>query len=133
MTSEIAVMNQRAVALAADSAVTLVDGGTVVVRNEQRKLFNLVEGAPVGVGLADMLGHPWEHVIEHFQRRSGQAGKRHLRDYAVAFTDMFDHLETFFPPDRQRDDYRRLFASVLRHIFAYAQFLRDPTQRCAGR
>lgn len=29
MTSEIAVMNQRTVALAADSAVTLVDVGTV--------------------------------------------------------------------------------------------------------
>ena len=41
MTSEIAVMNQRAVALAADSAVTLIDGGTVVVRNDQRKLYNL--------------------------------------------------------------------------------------------
>ena len=52
MTSEIAVMNQRAVALAADSAVTLIDGGTVVVRNDQRKLFNLVEGRPVG---ADVL------------------------------------------------------------------------------
>ena len=45
MTSEIAVMNQRAVALAADSAVTLIDGGTVVVRNDQRKLFNLAERA----------------------------------------------------------------------------------------
>ncbi len=44
MTSEIAVMNQRAVALAADSAVTLVDGVTVAVRNDQRKLFQLVEG-----------------------------------------------------------------------------------------
>ena len=30
MTSEIAVMNQRAVALAADSAVTLIDGGYIV-------------------------------------------------------------------------------------------------------
>ena len=61
MTSEIAVMNQRAVALAADSAVTLIDGGTVVVRNDQRKLFNLIEHRPVGVmffGVADILGHP---------------------------------------------------------------------------
>ncbi len=58
MTSEIAVMNQRAVALAADSAVTLIDGGTVVVRNDQRKLYNLMEGRPVGVmffGVADIM------------------------------------------------------------------------------
>jgi hypothetical protein len=128
MTSEIAVMNQRAVALAADSAVTLIDGGTVVVRNEQRKLFNLVTGAPVGImffGLADMLGHPWDHLIEHFNKKRGQGERAHLRDYAVAFTGMLDNLTEFFPPERQKDDYRRLFASVLRHIFAYAQFLRD--------
>lgn len=128
MTSEIAVMNQRAVALAADSAVTLIDGGTVVVRNEQRKLFNLVPGQPVAVmffGLADMLGHPWDHLIEHFQKRAGRGAPPHLRDYAVAFTGMLDGLTEFFPVDRQKEDYRRLFASVLRHIFAYAQFLRD--------
>ena len=128
MTSEIAVMNQRAVALAADSAVTLIDGGTVVVRNEQRKLFNLVPGQPVGVmffGLADMMGHPWDNLIEHFQRKGPRGAPPHLGGYATAFTGMLDNLTEFFPPDRQRDDYRRLFASVLRHIFAYASFLRE--------
>jgi uncharacterized membrane protein YecN with MAPEG domain len=72
MTSEIAVMNQRAVALAADSAVTLVDGGLVAVRNDQRKLFNLVEGRPIGImffGLADMMGHPWDQLILHYQSK----------------------------------------------------------------
>ena len=133
MTSEVAVMNQRAVALAADSAVTLIDGGTVVVRNEQRKLFNLVEGLPVGVmffGLADILGHPWEHLIEHYQRHN-QHAKAHLRDYATSFTQMLDNLDEFFSPERQQDDYRRLYASVLRHVFAYAQFLRDAGDEAA--
>jgi hypothetical protein len=131
MTSEIAVMNQRAVALAADSAVTLIDGGTVVVRNEQRKLFNLVKGQPVAImffGVADMLGHPWDHLIEHFQRRRKEGAKPHLQDYGAAFTSMLDHLEEFFPPERQKEDYRRLLASVFRHIFAYAQFLRESSE-----
>ena len=85
MTSEIAVMNQRAVALAADSAVTLIDGGTVVVRNDQRKLYNLVEGRPVGVmffGVADIMGHPWEHLIEHYQKKVRPKEFAHLGDYA---------------------------------------------------
>jgi hypothetical protein len=128
MTSEIAVMNQRAVALAADSAVTLIDGGTVVVRNEQRKLFNLIEGQPVGImffGVADMLGHPWDHIIEHYQKRRKEAPKSHVSDYGASFTSMLDNLDEFFPPDRQKEDYRRLLASVFRHIFAYAQFLRE--------
>jgi hypothetical protein len=132
MTSEIAVMNQRAVALAADSAVTLIDGGTVVVRNEQRKLFNLMEGQPIAImffGVADMLGHPWDHLIEHYQTTHRRAAaKPHVRDYGVAFTGMLDNLEEFFPPDRQHEDYRRLLASVFRHIFAYAQFLRESNE-----
>lgn len=128
MTSEIAVMNQRAVALAADSAVTLIDGGTVVVRNDQRKLYNLINGQPVGVmffGVADMMGHPWEHLIEHYQTKTRPGPHKHIRDYAAGFLGMIDHLEEFFPKDRQKDDYKRLLASVFRYIFHMAQYLRE--------
>ncbi len=72
MTSEIAVLNQKAVALAADSAVTLVDGGLVAVRNDTRKLFNLIEGRPIGLmffGVADVMGHPWDLLIENYQTK----------------------------------------------------------------
>jgi hypothetical protein len=131
MTSEIAVMNQRAVALAADSAVTLIDGGTVVVRNDQRKLYNLVEGRPVGLmffGVADIMGHPWDHLIEHYQKKVKPGQLAHLRDYAAGFTSMMDNLEEFFPQDRQTDEYRKLLASVFRYIFGLAQFMKDSAQ-----
>jgi hypothetical protein len=128
MTSEIAVMNQRAIALAADSAVTLIDGGTVVVRNDQRKLYNLVDGRPVGLmffGVADMMGHPWDQLIEHYQKKIRPKGLAHVSDYAASFTAMLDNLPEFFPRARQADEYRRLLASVFRYIFHLAQFLRD--------
>ena len=131
MTSEIAVMNQRAVALAADSAVTLVDGGLVAVRNDQRKLFNLVEGRPIGImffGLADMMGHPWDQLILHYQSKVRPASFAHVRDYAASFTGMLDNLKEFFPPDRYKEEYRRLLASVFRYVFHLAQFLRDSAE-----
>jgi hypothetical protein len=131
MTSEIAVMNQRAVALAADSAVTLIDGGTVVVRNDQRKLYNLAEGHPVGLmffGVADMMGHPWELLIENYQKKVKPKAFAHLADYAASFTGMMDNLEEFFPRARQGDEYRRLLASVFRYIFHLAQFMRDSAE-----
>src|SRR5262249_10419179 len=109
MTSEIAVMNQRAVALSSDSAVTLIDGGTVVVPNDQRKLYILLGGQPVGImffGVADMMGHPWEHLIEHYQKKAKPGSLAHIRDYATGFTGMLDNLEEFFPKERQRDDYK---------------------------
>jgi len=128
MTSEIAVMNQRAIALAADSAVTLIGGGTVAVRNDHRKLFNLIERRPIGMmffGVADMMGHPWEHLIEHYQKKIRPQAFGHVRDYSVSFTAMMDNLEEFFPRAKQRDEYRRLLASVFRYIFHLAQFMSD--------
>jgi hypothetical protein len=128
MTSEIAVMNQRAVALAADSAVTLIDGGTVVVRNDQRKLYNLVEGQPIGLmffGVADKMGHPWELLIEHYQKKVRPKGFAHVGDYGASFIGMLDNLPEFFPRDRQADEYRRLLASVFRYVLHLAQFMRD--------
>ncbi|MBS0275618.1 MAG: hypothetical protein JSR55_14835 [Proteobacteria bacterium] len=128
MTSEIAVMNQRAIALAADSAVTLIGGGTVAVRNDHRKLFNLINHRPIGMmffGVADMMGHPWEHLIEHYQKKVRPKPFARVRDYAVSFTAMMDNLEEFFPRAKQRDEYRRLLASVFRYIFHLAQFMSD--------
>lgn len=130
MTSEIAVMNQRAVALAADSAVTLIDGGTVVVRNEQKKLFNLVEGQPVGLmffGMADVMGHPWDQLIAHYQKTVRPGRLAHVRDYAAGFTSMLDRLEDFFPRERHKDEYKRLLASVFRYVLQFAQYLRQST------
>jgi len=121
-------MNQRAVALAADSAVTLIDGGTVVVRNDQRKLFNLIERRPVGVmffGVADILGHPWEHLIEHYQKKVKPKDFAHVKDYALSFAAMLDNLEEFFPRAHQKDDFKRLLASVFRYILHLGQYLRE--------
>jgi len=128
MTSEIAVLNQKAVALAADSAVTLVDGGLVAVRNDTRKLFNLIEGRPIGLmffGVADVMGHPWDLLIEHYQTKVKPQHFAHVADYAASFLSSLDNLEEFFPRARQKDEYRRLLASVFRYIFHFAQYLRD--------
>ena len=128
MTSEIAVMNQRAVAMAADSAVTLIDGRMVVTRNEQRKLYQLVEGQPVGLmffGMADVMGHPWDQLIDHYQKTVAGSPPARLDDYAASFTGMLDHLEDFFPRERHKDEYRRLLASVFGYILQLAQYLQQ--------
>ncbi len=128
MTSEIAVMNQLAIALAADSAVTLIGGGKVIVRNDQKKLFNLADGLPVGVmffGVADLMGHPWEVLLEHYRKALNPSAQPQVRDYAAQFTAMLDHLEKFFPAARQKDEYKRLLASVYRFIFRLAHYLHE--------
>jgi len=128
MTSEIAVMNQRAIALAADSAVTLIDGGKIVVRNDARKLFQLLDGVPVGAmvfGMGEIMGHPWEVLLEHFRKRHKSGTLRRVRDYAAAFTGMLDNLEEFFPRARQKDEYKWLLAAVFRFVFRLAHYLHE--------
>jgi hypothetical protein len=128
MTSEIVVMNQRAIALAADSAVTLIDGGKIIVRNDQKKLFNLAEGLPVGVmffGVADLMGHPWDVLVETYRTRVAPKPMPHLGDYPASLFAHLESLDAFFPASRHKDEYKRLLASVHRFIFRYAYYLQE--------
>jgi len=86
MTCEVAVMNKRGVALAADSAVTLGEGNKVYHTAE--KLFQLSSSAPVGImtyGLADIMGVPWETVIKIYSRELGARVFDRLEQYADDF------------------------------------------------
>jgi hypothetical protein len=70
MTAEIAILNKNAVALAADSAVTLRNPDNQKVYNTANKLFMLSKYHPVGImvyGSADLIGVPWETVIKMFR------------------------------------------------------------------
>jgi len=69
MSCEVAVMNKRGVALAADSAVTL--SGRKIYHTAE-KLFQLSSGALIGIltyGSADIMGVPWETVVKMFGRK----------------------------------------------------------------
>ena len=82
MTAEIAVMNQEAVALAADSAVSLADseyGEVTKIFTSANKLFALSQFHPVGIMIYGntRLGEvPWETVIKLYRDQLGTEGKR---------------------------------------------------------
>jgi hypothetical protein len=69
MTTEVAVLNRSAVALAADSAVTLQgpEGPKIYQTN---KLFTLSKYHPVGImvyGAAVFMDVPWEIIIKRYR------------------------------------------------------------------
>lgn len=71
MTTEVAVMNRTAIALAADSAVTI--GGDKVY-NTVNKLFTLSKTEPIGImvfGSASIMNVPWETVIKTYRKHIG--------------------------------------------------------------
>src|ERR1700752_3697217 len=72
MTCEVAVMNRLGVALAADSALTVGDGDKIY--HHAKKLFALKPIIPVGImiyGSAELMGVPWEIVIELYAQALG--------------------------------------------------------------
>lgn len=90
MTSEIAVMNTEAVALAADSAVTFTGEAGQKIFPSANKIFTLSKYQPVGVmfyGNADFMGIPWETIIKIFRTRLGAASFQSVTGYAENFLD----------------------------------------------
>ena len=90
MTAIVGILNKQAVAVAADSAVTI--GGGTKIYNTANKIFNLSKKCPVGIaiyGNAALNGCvPWEVVIKMYRNHIGSKVFPTLREYA-------DHFFTF--------------------------------------
>ena len=118
MTCEVAVMNKRGVALAADSAVTLGEGDKIYHTAE--KLFQLSASAPVGImtyGSADMMGVPWETVIKIYSNKLGERRFDHIEQYAEDFLRFIETSDTLFPQSAQQFWFRSLVGSWWRGGF----------------
>jgi len=85
MTAEVGVMNKLAVALAADSAVTI---GTEKVYTSADKLFHLSKHHPIGLminGNAQFLGIPWDTIIKTYRHQLKNKSFPKVKDYANDF------------------------------------------------
>lgn len=101
MTSEVAIANAGAIALAADSAVTIAGQK---IYNSALKLFALSKTEPVGImiyGNAGLLNVPWETLIKSYRKRL--AGERYgtLAEYGHSFIAYLNTHPEFFPEDVQ--------------------------------
>jgi len=96
MTAIIGVMNKHAVAIAADSAVTL--GGGRKVLNSANKLFSLSKHYPVAIaiyGNAELVGTPWEIIIKEYRKNLKDKFFAHVGDYVNDFFD-FIRLKQYY-------------------------------------
>lgn len=103
MTAVVGVLNKRAVAIAADSAVTV--GDTHKVMNTGNKIFSLSKYAPVGVaiyGAESLMSTPWEVIIKCYRRELGQKKFSYLREYVEDFLRFLKKHEFFSSLEIQR-------------------------------
>ena len=88
MTAEIAVLNKSAVALAADSAVTIGRPPNSKIYNTVNKIFELSAHHPVGMmvyGRLDFLGLPIETLIKVYRAKLGSKSFDHIGGYRDDF------------------------------------------------
>lgn len=92
MSAGICIMNRNAIAMAADSAVTV--GDHAAIHNSANKLFSLSKVAPIGVIIyanGAFMGVPMEIIIKEYKKRIGKKTFSALKDY---LDDFIHYLET---------------------------------------
>jgi hypothetical protein len=85
MTTEIAIINRQAIALAADSAVTV---GRDKIWKSANKIFSLAPHNDVAIMIhnsGEFVGHPWEPIIKTFREQCGAKRFETVADLATAF------------------------------------------------
>jgi len=115
MTSEVVLMNRQAVAMAADSAVTISGDRYLKTYQSVDKLFQLVEGQPVAVMIynnAEIMSTPWETVISLYREHAKGRPMETIAAYAEDFMEFLSGNPDLFPADHQDTEFFKLVAVV---------------------
>lgn len=102
MTAEVAILNSSAIAIAADSAVTIGRGKKIY--NSALKVFSLSKVAPVAVmvyGNAGLLDVPWETIVKIYRKQLGAKTFPTLDAYASDFLEFLPRNALLFPRELQ--------------------------------
>lgn len=106
MTAEVAILNRSAIAMAADSAVTIGAGsknGKQRVWKATNKLFSLSPENDIGImifGTGDYCGVPWETLIKLFSQQKNQR----YGTVEKCKKDFVDFVKSFPTPDPDIDE-----------------------------
>lgn len=130
MTAIVGVMNKHAVALAADSAVTISSYNGRKVLNTANKIFNISKYEPVGLMVysnASFMGTPWDLIVKLYRKNLGDKKFDFISEYVVDFIS-FIRANTFFCSENlQKDIFRNKIQGYYAEVYSSAK------QRCEER
>jgi hypothetical protein len=121
MTAEIAILNKEAVAIAADSAVTIQRGDEQKIFTSANKIFSLSFSNPIAIMIynnATLMGIPWEVIVKLYRETHGHAEFNTLEDAANSFIDFLRSELNCIPQDVQNN-------WVMRIAQAYYQGIKE--------
>lgn len=116
MTAIVGVLNKHAVAIAADSAVTMGDTHKVV--NSANKIFTLSKYNPVAVmtyNNASFMGVPWDIIIKEYRKQLKDVNFQTLYEYASDFV-QYLHRRNFFCDEQTQAEFMILALNAFLNI-----------------
>lgn len=123
MTAEVALMNRSAVALAADSAITVTywEEGESKTRffKGANKIFNISNKYPAGLMIYDagtIEGVPWEVIAKAYRDKRGLIPHDSISDYATDFFDFIISDGHLFPRGYQEEQFISTILGVVLRI-----------------
>lgn len=106
MSAGICIMNKNAIAMAADSAVTI--GPHIAIHNSANKLFSLSRSEPVGVIVyanASLMQVPIEIIVKQYKANLGDKSFQKLENYVYDFIDYLENNTSLFHFDKTESQY----------------------------
>ena len=98
MTAVLGILNKQAVAIAADSAVTVGGPENHKIFNRANKVFTLSKRHPVGIMLynsASFMVTPWETIIKVYRSKLGDTSFATLKEYQNNFLEFLSSKNFF--------------------------------------
>lgn len=120
MTAVVGILNKHAVALAADSAVTIGGSNGRKIFNKANKLFSLSKQHPVGIMIynsASFMSTPWEIIIKVYRKQLNSKSFPTLAEYQNDFIE-FLRTKYFYADDKIQIHFLETFIrGVIQSIF----------------
>ncbi len=127
MTAEIAIMNKSAVALAADSKVTIGASGAKTF-DTVNKVFTLSKLHPVGLmifGNAEFMRYPWETIVKIYRSQKGPSSHSTILDWGDDFINFIRRFGDIRAADKH-DNCESIVSSAFQDV-------RDDVRKAARR
>ena len=116
MTAVLGILNKQAVAIAADSAVTVGGPENHKIFNRANKVFTLSKRHPVGIMLynsASFMATPWETIIKMYRNKLGETSFPTLKEYQTNFLEFLASKNYFTNEETQRSYFASFAVNIV--------------------
>ncbi len=119
MSAVVGILNKQAVAIAADSAVTISGANGRKILNKANKVFTLSKYHPVGVMIyssASFMATPWETIIKIYRKQLGEDSFATVKEYQENFINFLRAKQFFTTPELQIGFLENLTGMIINSI-----------------